>query len=83
VFGYLGIEDDAFLSAEDYAKWLGRQSGLSVHMSNLMEIVFAVATLKDNGTFPETAQFQVSFVIILQIFHFVLKLFLQFISNEG
>jgi hypothetical protein len=60
VFAHLGIEANAFLSADEYAKWLGYRSGGMDKMSNLMEVVYAVAALKDQGLFPETSEFDVS-----------------------
>ena len=60
MFTHLGIEADAFFSADEYAIWLGYRSGGMDKMSNLMEIVYAVAALKDQGSFPETSEFAVS-----------------------
>jgi hypothetical protein len=60
VFDHLGIENGAFISSEDYAKWLGRRSGGLDKVPNLMEIVYAVAELRDMGLFPESSEFEVS-----------------------
>ena len=62
VFGHLSIENGAFASSEDYGKWLSYRSSGIDKMSNLMEIVYAVAELRDVGLFPE---FEVSPTLLL------------------
>jgi hypothetical protein len=59
VFRFLGIPVDSFHAADqDYARWLGFQSNGSAHLSNLMEIMFAVASLKEQGELPFTREFE-------------------------
>ena len=66
VFDHLGIEHGAFLSSDDYGKWLGHRSGGMDKVSNLIEIVYAVAELRDMALFPESSVFEVSSVLPLQ-----------------
>jgi hypothetical protein len=53
VFSRLGIDRDAFQSAEEYAVWLGMKSRGSETMSNLIEVVCAVGELHDGDELPE------------------------------
>jgi hypothetical protein len=60
VFGHLGIPLNSFVSLDqdkDFAMWLGLSSCGSAHLSNLIEIVFAVASLKEANQLPYTQEF--------------------------
>ena len=65
VFQYLGLAAEPFVSAEEYAIWLGATSGSLSSMSNLLEIVYAVAALQFSNELPDTNHFIVSLPSIL------------------